>query len=114
MDQLSLPNGISRMMLFGALWFQTKTHGILFPWINKDDPTQIVKPSYFQMSWSKSPQLFCSTSETALDIAQEMLDKQTPLPPHPLKNLCLTKSFKLPNLDPVCGKSMTSSQHIHG
>jgi len=35
----------------------------------------------------------------AQDIAQEMLDKQTPLPSHPLKSFCLPKTIQLPDFD---------------
>jgi len=44
----------------------------------------IVVPLCLQMGWCKSPAFFCSASETARDIAQELLDNaSSTLPPHP-------------------------------
>jgi len=79
----------------------------------EDDPIQIVKPTCIQMGWSKSPPLFCSACKMAQDIAQEMLDKQTPLPSHPLKSFCLPKTIQLPDFDQINSKTMTKLLNIY-
>jgi len=46
-----------------------------------------------------SPGLFCIATETTCDIAQELLNNTlVPLPPHPLKDLCLHVSCTFPNV----------------
>ena len=37
------------------------------------------------MGWNKSPAYFCSTTETARDVAQAWIDQKTELPTHPME-----------------------------
>ncbi len=71
----------------------------LLPKLHIDDPTELVVPTCLQMGWLESPPLFCTTSETARDIAQELLDSKKTLPPHALEQFCLPPSTALPKLD---------------
>jgi len=48
------------------------------------------------MGWSESPPLFCMASKTAWDIAQEKLDAQKPLKPHPTQKLLLARQSPTP------------------
>jgi len=50
------------------------------------------------MGWCKSPLLFCTASETACDIAQELADQDKPLPHHPLEQFCMPDSSQVPKL----------------
>lgn len=45
------------------------------------NPVQLVVPSALQMGWCESPPFFCSASETARDVADEM--RHQPLGSHP-------------------------------
>jgi len=49
-----------------------------------------------QIGWYKSPLLFCTVMETARDVAQDKLEQQEPLEPHPLEMLCLPETNSLP------------------
>jgi len=65
---------------------------------NNDEPIQLVVPTSLQMGWCESPAFFCTASETAHDIAQAFQDNNTPLPEHPLENLCMPQPGTLPVL----------------
>jgi len=53
------------------------------------EPPMVVVPNSLQMGWIESPGLFCSATETARDIAQDLLNNPTlELPPHPLETFC--------------------------
>jgi len=65
------------------------------------------------MGWSESLPLFCSSSETAQDGVQEMLEKLETLPPHPLENLCLPETVELPSLNQVDNKTLTKLLDVY-
>jgi len=65
------------------------------------------------MGWSKSPLLFCMASKTAQDIAQEKLDAQTMLEPHPLEHFCLLEELQLPPLEKVDSKTLTKLLEVY-
>ena len=50
------------------------------------DDIEIVVPHSLQMGWTDSPPYFCSSTETARDIIQWLVDAPTTLPPHPLEH----------------------------
>jgi len=61
------------------------------------EPVQLVIPTSLQMGWCESPPFFCSATETARDVAQQMInDTTTALPEHPLECLCLPAPEILP------------------
>jgi len=64
----------------------------------KGDDIQIVVPTSLQMGWCESPPFFCAASETARDIAQELLANNQALPPHPLETLCMPPEGTFPTL----------------
>ena len=63
------------------------------------EPITLVVPTSLQMGWCESPAFFCSASETARDIAQSLNNNKTPLPEHPLENLCMPRTATLPTID---------------
>jgi len=65
------------------------------------------------MGWSESPPLFCKASKTARDIAQEKLDDQKPLKPHPLEHYCLLKNLQLPQIEQIDSDSMTKLLEVY-
>jgi len=65
---------------------------------NNKEPIQLVVPTSLQMGWGKSLAFFCTASETACDITQTFQDSNTPLPKHPLENLCMPQPGMLPVL----------------
>jgi len=85
----------------------------VLPRLSEDDPIQIVKPTCLQMGWCKSPPLFCTASETARDIAQELLDQETPLPPHPLEDMCLPTELDLPKTDKIDGEKLAKLLEVY-
>ena len=50
------------------------------------DDIQIVVPHSLQMGWTESPPYFCSSTETARDIIQWLVEAPSQLPPHPLEH----------------------------
>jgi len=70
----------------------------ILPRVHKDNTIKLVVPTCLQMGWCKSPPLFCTTSKTMCNIAQELLDNTALLPPHKLKKLCIPDSLALPKL----------------
>jgi len=71
----------------------------VLPKMNPTDPIEIVVPSCLQMGWCESPPFFCTASETARDVAQELLTQETHLPAHKLEDYCLPPTIGLPKLD---------------
>jgi len=59
----------------------------------------IVVPTSLQMGWCESPPFFCTATETARDLANELWIRPNPLPPHPLENLCLPPNETLPSIN---------------
>ena len=54
---------------------------------------RLVIPSSLQMGWMESPPLFCAATETARDVAEELIkEPRSSLPPHPLESLMLPPS----------------------
>jgi len=85
----------------GGLWSPTKMHGhfcYILPKEKNTDPIQLVVPTCLQMGWCEAPPLFCTASKMAWDIAQELLDNNQPLSPHPLEHYCIPNSVSLPHL----------------
>jgi len=78
-----------------------------------DEEPLIVVPTCLQMGWCKSPAFFCSASETACNIAQELLDLPTILPPHPLEHLCLPPPGTLPNITTTSMASLTKLLEVY-
>jgi len=70
----------------------------ILPNEDKNVPTQLVIPTCLQMGWCKVPPFFCTTSETAQDIAQEFLNSNQGLPKHPLEHHCIPDSGLLPQI----------------
>lgn len=60
----------------------------LTPVENLDD-IKIVVPNSLQMGWSKSPSFFCSGTETARDVIQQLFTSNTVLQQHPFENIML-------------------------
>lgn len=52
---------------------------------NSIDDIQIVVPDALQMGWCESPPFFCTASETARDVIQELWETGTVLEEHPLE-----------------------------
>jgi hypothetical protein len=46
------------------------------------EPVQIVVPLAVQMGWVESPPLFCTITESARDLTQNLVDTNVDLPPH--------------------------------
>jgi len=65
---------------------------------NDGEPIQLVVPTSLQMGWCESPVFFCTASETARDLAQELATQTQELPTHPLEHLCLPPSRMLPKI----------------
>ena len=55
------------------------------------EPTRIVIPSALQMGWQESPPYFCAATETGRDFIHWLLDKNVPLPRHPMEQYILQK-----------------------
>ena len=54
---------------------------------NPEDPKRIVVPSALQMGWCESPSFFHAASETARDVAAELIQEPMgPCSPHPLEH----------------------------
>ena len=53
------------------------------------DDIQIVVPDSLQMGWTESPPFFYFTTETARDIAEELINNEKLVPVHPLESLCV-------------------------
>jgi len=75
----------------------------VLPHLCKEDLIEIVKPAGLLMGWCKSPPLFCTTSETAQDVAQEMIKDDKHLLEHNLECYSIPQHLTLPspNLDEV-------------
>jgi len=58
------------------------------------------------MGWCESPPLFCTASETARDIAQDMIENSKHLPVHKLEQYCIPKDLTLPLRSPEEVKSL--------
>ncbi len=70
----------------------------ILPGSPADNPI-IVVPTSLQMGWCESPPFFCTATETARDLANELWMDPNPLPPHPLENLCLPPTETLPSIN---------------
>jgi hypothetical protein len=58
----------------------------VLPKLHPDEPTQLVVPSSLQMGWCDSPAYFCAASETARDVAEDLIARpQGSLAEHPLE-----------------------------
>tara|TARA_B100000780_G_C20872013_1_gene346819 strand:- start:32 stop:673 length:642 start_codon:yes stop_codon:yes gene_type:complete len=65
---------------------------------------EIVVPSSLQMGWTESPPFFCSCTETARDIAEDMMNDGSEGDPHPLEQLCCPPEHwdKIDNKNNIC------------
>lgn len=65
---------------------------------------RLVTPSALQMGWMESPSFFCAATETARDLAEQLVNKPIgSLQAHPLEDLMLPPSdWPDDNLDVVC------------
>jgi len=72
------------------------------------EPPMVVIPTSLQMGWCNSLGLFCTATETACNVAQELLDDTSlALPTHPLEALCLpTSLITVSNTSAVVPKSL--------
>lgn len=62
----------------------------VLPKADPSEPTQLVIPSALQMGWSESPAFFCAASETARDVAENMMAEPCgSLPTHVLEPFML-------------------------
>jgi hypothetical protein len=50
------------------------------------EPLRLVIPRALQMGWNESPAYFCATTETARDVAQTWIDRDTRLHIHPMES----------------------------
>ena len=57
------------------------------------DKTELVVPDAVQMGWCESPPFFCTASETARDIIQELLNNQVQLPKHKYEHMLVPKAL---------------------
>ncbi len=90
--KLDLKDGYWRMVVPGDA---EENFAYVLPTQDPDDEIMIVIPSALQMGWKLSPPFFCAASETARDVAQNMVDDPaTPLPTHPLENYMLPTETK--------------------
>jgi len=85
----------------------------LLPKVHPDDLTEIVVPMCLQMGWCESLPLFCMASETAWDIAQELLDGNQLIPKHPLEHYGIPNSMSLPHLLPLATTHITCLLEIY-
>ena len=58
------------------------------------EETELVVPDALQMGWCESPPFFCTASETARDIIQELLDNNVELPTHKYEDKLLPAELK--------------------
>jgi len=65
------------------------------------------------MGWCESPPLFCTASETARDVAQDLWDSQTDLEPQPLEIYSIPTELKLPELTSVTSESMANLLEVY-
>ena len=56
---------------------------------------ELVVPRSLQMGWCESPPFFCTASETARDIIEELFASTTYLPQHPLEHHALPKEAEV-------------------
>jgi len=85
----------------------------VLPRLNATDPIQIVVPTCLQMGWCESPPLFCTASETARDVAQDLWDSETDLEPHPLEIYSIPNELNLPELTSVTSESMANLLEVY-
>jgi len=85
----------------------------VLPWLKETNPIQIVVPTCLQMGWCKSPPLFCTASETARDVAQDLWDSETELEPHPLKMYSIPNKLNLPEITSVTSESMANLLEVY-
>ena len=60
--------------------------GVVFPVKDGEEPL-VAFPLVLSMGWANSPPIFCATTETAADLANEALSSTTDPPCHPLDEL---------------------------
>jgi len=77
------------------------------------EPIYIVVPTSLQMGWYKSPAFFCTASKMARDIAQELLEGNTELTPHPLENLCMPTTNTFPNINESTHKKLIQLLEVY-
>jgi len=65
------------------------------------------------MGWCKLPPLFCTASETARDVTQDLWDLETELEPHPLKMYSIPNELNLPEITSVTSKSMANLLEVY-
>jgi hypothetical protein len=70
------------------------------------DDIEIVVPNCSQMGWCESPPLFCSSSETARDVMQELVNKPT-LPEHEFESIMMDGFEQIENAQAPQDKSTT-------
>ena len=58
------------------------------------EDTELVIPDALQMGWCESPPFFCTASETARDVIQELIDRPEPLPPHKFEHKLIPPQIK--------------------
>ena len=61
--------------------------------IENDDDIEIVVPNSLQMGWCESPPLFCTGTETARDIIDDISSNKN-LPPHRFEHIMLKNVTK--------------------
>ena len=65
----------------------------VLPNLQEGAPVELVIPSALQMGWCESPPFFCAASETARNVAEELIAEPTgSLPPHPLEEFMMPPS----------------------
>ena len=52
------------------------------------EDVEIVVPRALQMGWTESPPFFCAGTETARDVAEDLIGTDQEVPEHPLDYLC--------------------------
>ena len=57
------------------------------------EDTELVVPDALQMGWCESPPFFCTASETARDVIQELLNNNTQLPQHKYEHMLLPNTL---------------------
>ncbi len=79
--------------------------GVVFPTTDPSKPL-VALPLVLPMGWSNSPPAFSTATETAADMANQLLHQQSHVPPeHPLNSL----AAQLDTLHPVPDSSISSS-----
>ena len=70
--------------------------------VNLDD-AKLVVPDALQIGWCESPSFFCTASETARDVIQDLIDRPEQLPSHKFENNLILQDLQ-PSVPPflVC------------